>query len=246
MSLTRFEARLTPLFYIFLCLFFCFSSVFASKKEDMALYQTKLERVQKSIAKVQNHLKGNKKQRSHVVTELKNLESEISKNAKKLKQLEHDVNSIKSQKSTLESELKQFNIQLKTQRNILSEQIRSAYILGPQQNLKLLLNQQDPAQIGRTKEYFNYLNRARQDQIDIFLETIQQKQQTEARLAETLVTQGKLLDEQKARKRERQNQRLKRKKLVAELSDKIKNQEKHFKQPGSKPWQNRKFAEVSR
>ena len=225
MSLTRFEARLTPLFYIFLCLFFCFSSVFASKKEDMALYQTKLERVQKSIAKVQNHLKGNKKQRSHVVTELKNLESEISKNAKKLKQLEHDVNSIKSQKSTLESELKQFNIQLKTQRNILSEQIRSAYILGPQKNLKLLLNQQDPAQIGRTKEYFNYLNRARQDQIDIFLETIQQKQQTEARLAETLVTQGKLLDEQKARKRERQNQRLKRKKLVAELSDKIKNQE---------------------
>ena len=43
---------------------------YASKNEDMTHYQSKLEKLQKSITKIQEHLKGSKKQRSHVVTEL--------------------------------------------------------------------------------------------------------------------------------------------------------------------------------
>ena len=68
----------------------------------------------------------------------------------------------------------------------LSEQIRSAYSMGHQQNLKMLLNQQDPAQAGRAHEYFNYLNRARQQQINLFLETFQQKKRAEAELKQTI------------------------------------------------------------
>ncbi len=191
----------------------------------MAHYQGKLEKLQKSIAKVQQHLKGNKKQRSHVVTELKTLESEISKNALKLKTLEQDIYKIRRQKRKQEDELKQLNKQLLNQRAVLSEQIRSAYSMGHQQNLKMLLNQQDPAQAGRTQEYFNYLNRARQQQIHSFLENIERKKQTESALKQTLIKQNELLRAQKEKKRERQKQRLHRKKLLAELSDKIKNQE---------------------
>jgi len=191
----------------------------------MAHYQSKLEKLQKSIAKVQQHLKGSKKQRSNVLTELKKLESEISKNARKLKALETDIQNIKKKKRKLQHDLKQLNKQLGNQRTILSEQMRSAYSMGHQQNLKMLLNQQDPAQAGRTQEYFNYLNRARAQQIDDFLQTIEQKKSTESALKQTLVTQNKLLTSQKDKKRKRQRQRLQRKKLLAELSNKIKNQE---------------------
>ena len=45
----------------------------------MSHYEGKLSELQKSIAKIQQHLKGSKKQRSEVVTELKVLETEISK-----------------------------------------------------------------------------------------------------------------------------------------------------------------------
>lgn len=191
----------------------------------MAHYQSKLEKLQKSIAKIQEHLKGSKKQRSHVVTELQTLEAEISKNAIKLKGLEKDIGSIRKQKNKLELDLNRLNKQLLNQRNALSEQLRSAYSMGHQQNLKMLLNQQDPAQAGRAQEYFNYLNRARQQQINAFIGTIEQKHHTETTLKQTLATQNELLQTQKEKKRQRQNQRLQRKKLLAELSDKIKNQE---------------------
>ncbi|MBE9563759.1 MAG: hypothetical protein IMF17_00840, partial [Proteobacteria bacterium] len=66
--------------FLFLCLFFSSGQINASKNEDMSHYQGKLERLQKSIAKIQQHLKGSKKKRGHVITELKTLEAEISKN----------------------------------------------------------------------------------------------------------------------------------------------------------------------
>lgn len=225
MSSTHAISRIFFSLCLFLCLLFSFNSVFASKKEDMAHYQGKLEKLQKSIAKIQEHLKGSKKQRSHVVTELQALEAEISKNTRILNKLEGDILDIRKQKRGLEKELTQLDKQLHDQRATLSEQLRSAYSMGHQQNLKMLLNQQDPAQVGRAQEYFNYLNRARQQQIQNFIATIEQKQKTESALRQTLTTQNQLLQAQKEKKRDRQKQRLQRKKLLAELSDKIKNQE---------------------
>src|SRR5210317_1625279 len=225
MSSTRTEQRLFISLFLFLILFFGVSDAFASKNEDMEHYQGKLEKLQKSIAKIQQHLKGTKRQRSSVLTELKNLESEISKNSRKLKKIEDDIYKVKGQKRNLEGELAQLNRQLSEQRAILSEQVRSAYSMGHQQNLKMLLNQQDPAQAGRAHVYFNYLNRAREQQIELFLETFQQKKQTEAELKQTITAQNALLKEQKEKKRQRQKQRFQRKQLLAELSKKIKNQE---------------------
>ncbi len=221
------RTKLSALFFIllFLWLFFTFNTAFASKNEDISHYQSKLEKLQKSIAKVQQHLKGNKKQRSHVVTELKKLEAEISKNAKKLKNLEKNVQRSRKQEKKLKKELKQLNKQLSEQRAILSEQIRSAYSMGHQQNLKMLLNQQNPAQAGRTQAYFNYLNRARQQQINTFLATFELKKKTEIDLKQTLLAQNQLLKTQKRKKRQRQKQRFQRKQLLTELGKKIENQE---------------------
>jgi len=214
-----------PFILLFLCLFLSFSNVFASKNEDMVHYQNKLEKLQKSIAKIQSHLKGSKKQRSHVITELKTLDVEISKTAKKLKNLEQAVQKIRGQTRKLKKDLNQLNKQLANQRALLSEQIRSAYSMGNQQNLKMLLNQQDPAQAGRTQVYFDYLNKARQQQIYAFMSTFELKQKTDAELQQSLLTQNSLLKTQKDKKRQRQKQRFQRKRLLAELSKKIKNQE---------------------
>ena len=197
MSTSTSELRTIFSILLFLCLFFSFNTVYASKNEDMTHYQDKLEKLQKSIAKVQQHLKGSKKQRSNVVTELQTLEVEISKTSLKLKSLENDVFKSRKQERKLKSELNQLNKQLDAQRTILSEQIRSSYSIGHQQNLKMLLNQQDPAQVGRTQAYFNYLNRARQQQIEAFLTTFELKKHTETELKQTLSAQNELLKTQK-------------------------------------------------
>jgi len=167
----------------------------------MAHYQDKLENLQKSIKKIQQHLKGNKKQRSHVLTELKRLELKISKNAIKLNALANKVQKSKQHRQRLEQEIARLNKRLTRQRQALSEQVRSAYSMGRQQNLKMLLNQQDPAQAGRVQEYFNYLNRARTEQITEFNQTIDKKSLAEIELKQTLVTQNELLQALKKKKR---------------------------------------------
>ena len=219
------ESRFIFAFCVLLCLFFCSSTVFASKKEDRSRYQTKLDGIQKDISKVRGHLKGNKKKRSHVLTELKTLESKISINSRILKQLTKDAEKIKSQKMAFENELKNIDSELNRQRDVLSRQIRSAYGMGQQQGIKLLLNQQDIEKIGRTHKYFNYLNDARQAQISTFLKTIQQKQQTETKFQQALLKQNKLLKKRKEKKSLREKQQQERKELLTEISDKIKNQE---------------------
>lgn len=225
MPITNTELRVIYSILLFLCLFFCSNSVYASKNEDMTLYQDKLSKLQKSIAKIQKHLKGSKKQRSEVVTELKSLEAQISKNSLKLDKLNKDLLKVRRQKVTLEHELQKLNHLVLTQKTVLSEQMRSAYSMGQQQNLKLLLNQQDPAQVGRSQEYFNYFNRARITQIHQFQASIEEKKQIEIELKQTMDTQKQLLSTQKEKSRIRQKQRLQRKKLLTELGDKIKNQE---------------------
>lgn len=218
---------LRPIFAIFCFfpLFFCLNTALAAKNDDMSHYQSKLEKLQKSIARVQQHLKGSKKQHHHVMTEVKRLEADISKNAQKLKKLEKKMRAVQKQKERLQKELKQINRKMQKQRDILAEQIRTAYSMGHQQNLKLLLNQQDPAQVGRTQVYFQYLNQARQQQIERFIALYEQKKQTEDDLQQTLKKQQELLHQQKVQKRKRQQQRLQRQKLLAELSEKIRNQE---------------------
>lgn len=211
--------------FLYLCLIFSINAVYASKNEDMSHYQNRLEKLQKSITKIQQHLKGSKKQRGHVITELHKLEIEISKNSKKLKELKKKISATNKRRSKLKNELSLLNTKLTNQRSILSEQVRSAYSMGHQQNLKMLLNQQDPAETGRAQEYFNYLNRARTQQIDEFLQTVEQKQETEKQLEQTLASLNKLQQTQKEKKRQRQKQRVQRRTLLAELSTKIKNQE---------------------
>jgi septal ring factor EnvC (AmiA/AmiB activator) len=55
---------------------------------------------------------------------------------------------------------------LAADRDLLERQVRAAYLIGPQEPLKLLLNQKDPAQTGRMLEYYRYFGRSRAAQIE--------------------------------------------------------------------------------
>jgi len=54
---------------------------------------------------------------------------------------------------------------LEKERAALAGQLRAAYMIGREEPLKLLLNQQNPLQSGRLYTYYSYFGRARADQI---------------------------------------------------------------------------------
>lgn len=218
-------SRTILLSFVFLYTAFSFNTVYASNNKDGAHYQTKLDELRANITKVQQHLTNNKKQRNEIAAKLKTLEFEISNNSKRLNKLKKDLQEVHKQKNTLEAELSKLNKQVNTQKNALSEQMRSAYSLGQQKQIKVLLNQQDTSQIGRTQIYLNYINSARTEQINHFMQIIEQKQQVESKHKHTLNTLERLVKEQKIKTRARKKQRLQRMTLLTKLGHEIKNQE---------------------
>jgi len=216
------------IFVLLLVLLATESSVMASQNDEFERYQKKLDRVQESIKKVKQHLNSSRDKRGHVYTDLKQLESEISQNSRKLSQTETRINDLEERISDLKGELGQLQHELKIQRHGLAEQIRAGYAIGHQQQLKILLNQQDPAKMGRVLVYFDYLNRAREDQIHVFLRSIARQKQIESALNTTLSEYQQTLSTRKKQKNSLLGQRLKKNQLLSRLEQKISNQEKNL------------------
>jgi septal ring factor EnvC (AmiA/AmiB activator) len=197
----------------------------AAQATEATDYQHKLDRLQKSIKKVHEHLKNSRDRKSHLLTELKTLESNISTNSRALKTTEKKIKELNRRVKQLKNDLATLSRQLRSQKAVLADQVRAAYALGSQQHLKMMLNQQDTSETGRIQVYFDYLNRAREREITSFLQTIEIKQKTENELASALSSQNKALTKGRKQKRTLQKQRLKRNQLLAQLEIKIKNQE---------------------
>ena len=200
----------------------------ASDNDEFQRYQQKLDRVQKSIGKVKQHLKSTRYKRGHVITELKQLESTISKNSAALGETEKKIDRLNNDITNLRQELSSLQGSLNKQRQGLSEQLRAAYAIGRQQQVKMLLNQQDPEEMGRVMVYFDYFNRAREHRIDEFMQTITEKQRVEEALKTALDDYQETLDTRKKQKKSLLSQRLKRNELLASLERKINNQEKNL------------------
>ncbi len=213
---------------LLILLLFFQSPAKADENQDYQHYQKKLDRLHQSIGKVKEHLKSTRYKRSNVITDLKKLESDISKNTRALNKTESRINTLNGEMSTLRTDLGQLQTRLDSQQQKLAEQARAAYAIGHQQQIKMLLNQQDPAEMGRVIIYFDYLNRAREQQISEFMDGINEKQRLEKKLTQALDEHKQSLVRRKNQKQALLRQRLQRNQLLARLEQQISDQEQNL------------------
>jgi len=212
------------LYFILLVSFNTLSSNYVTNKD----YHQELDRLYKSINKVQEHLKTTRYHRSNVLTELQKLEQEISKNSLSLNKISKKINRLISKSKRIKDNITQLNKKLSVQQKALSMQMKSAYSLGTQQQLKMLLNQQDPSAMGQIQTYFDYLNKAQAQQIEQFMLTIKDKQSAEKSLEQTLTARKITLKDQKEKKKLLSKQRFKRSRLLAQIDMEINDQEQNL------------------
>jgi septal ring factor EnvC (AmiA/AmiB activator) len=131
-----------------------------------------LKRLQAAIVSLQKELKQARGKHSALEEQLKRDEVAIGKlslaiedNGNRQKTLARELEQLRARQSQLEQ-------QRKAQQVLIAAQLRSAYQLGQEKTLKVLLNQEDPALISRAMTYVDYLNRARLQQIERFNATI--------------------------------------------------------------------------
>ena len=171
-----------------------------------------LKRLQAAIATLQQELKQVRGKHSALESQLQRDEVAIGKlrlaiedNNNKRKLLTAELAQLRERQQRLEQ-------QRKTQQGLIAAQLRSAYQLGNEKSLKVLLNQEDPALISRAMTYLAYFNRARLQQIASFNTTIAELRALEPdiiatslelqRAGEKLANdQAQLADQQQSRER---------------------------------------------
>ncbi|MCW8901604.1 MAG: peptidoglycan DD-metalloendopeptidase family protein [Gammaproteobacteria bacterium] len=132
-----------------------------------------LEKLRKRMAELRQSLEQKQQEKDSATKFLKDIEVRIGERAYILRKINRHLGKQNRELIKLKQQQQQTRNELASQRNILSQQIRAAYMIGRQEYLKLLLNQENPAAIGRTLTYYDYFHKARSHHIDEALISIE-------------------------------------------------------------------------
>jgi septal ring factor EnvC (AmiA/AmiB activator) len=107
---------------------------------------------------------------------------------------------------------------LAKERAVLAGQLRVAYMIGQQEPLKLLLNQQDPLHSGRLFAYYGYFGRARADQIAQIQAQVQHLDALDTELAQQQTELANLKAAQQLQLQQLEHARNERQQVLASLT----------------------------
>lgn len=186
------------------CLSVSFECLASTSDNEKAKQQNtaKLNDVQQAIAKQESNIFKTNKARSVLEKQLKEDDLAIAKVAKAISNTEQALKNTQQKISALSKEKQQLTSKKTTQEQLLAKQLRSAYTTGQHDYLKLLLNQAESEKIQRTITYYQYMNKARINEIEKFKATI-------AQLVTVTAQHNNQVEELKKLKKNQQKQRAK-------------------------------------
>jgi septal ring factor EnvC (AmiA/AmiB activator) len=127
--------------------------------------QAELERIRSRMESIRKTLQAEVTRRDSLATELRAADLEVQAARRQLAQVRRERTANEQQMQQLQADRDTARRQLDAQQAALAEQLRAAYLNGRQEPLKVLLNQTDPARLGRNLTYYGYLTRARADRL---------------------------------------------------------------------------------
>ena len=145
--------------------------------------QQQLQKLNREMDSLRKLLDGFQSQRSELQRALKKSEVSIGNIQQRVRRIQRQLASEQQQLKTLQKQRQQLNAEKRQQQKYIEQQILAAYQIGQQKKIKLLLNQQQPDKVSRALAYYDRFNRARKEQIDSYLETIEQLNRLEPAIA---------------------------------------------------------------
>ena len=155
-----FYSRQSIVFIFFATIVF-WQGATAAGDTDPKVHKKKLERVRVQIKSIQKTLGLIESERNSVIGQLKTIERQYGQIAKSLEGLQTQSMALRQRLASIKARIGTLRTSVKQQGEMLADQLRSAYMMGREDRLKLLLNQDDPTRISRLLLYYEYLNRDR-------------------------------------------------------------------------------------
>lgn len=184
-----------------------------------------LTRVRAEIAALGEQMRATTGARGDALRELREQELAVAAAARELHALDARIQSGQDELAALTARRDERQRALAGQREALAALLRSAYALGRDEELKLLLQQDDVATIARVLAYHRYFQRARLDHIDGLLKDLAElaelQQTIERRDADLVAARVERVRDAAAL----ETQRAAREALLAELDGRLKDQQ---------------------
>jgi septal ring factor EnvC (AmiA/AmiB activator) len=137
----------------------------AAKKPTPAQKEAELKRVNERIEKVRKDVNADIEKRDKLGAQLRDSELSIQEARRGLDEVRAQRLAVEARLRELQKEEAGLEKELAAERVALAGELRAAYVNGREEELKLLLNQEDPATFGRMLKYYGYFGRARAERI---------------------------------------------------------------------------------
>lgn len=184
-------------------------------------HRARLAAVRAQIRKLQQVLDRSQTRRADLEHGLRTIEEQLAGLSRSLGETQSQLAQGTKKLAALHGRQQALQIKLAQERSLLTAQVRAAYAMGRQEQIKMLLNQQDPARLGRMLVYYDYFNRARVQEIDAVRTTLDQINTVASRIADENARLTKLRDEQSAEQSTLADGRATRRQLLAKLDQRI-------------------------
>jgi len=204
------------------------TATYASEKDSTK--HSRIKNITQQIKSIKLSIKNDNKKKGEVGNKLKKIEVAISASDKKLRGLKKDYDKKNNELSKLISKEIELQQNVDKQKSTLATHIRQSYTLGKQPYLKLILNQEDPKEIGRQIKYFEHLNKARLSFIDELIESLKNLDETQQAIAQKTQKLEKLVENQKSENSHLKQNESEQKKLINSINQKIKSDDHKLKE----------------
>jgi len=195
--------------------------VLAQQELDQQQAETRLEQVTRAIGELRQQLDSSRKDYRDEQARIKAVDLAIQEASVAFRELERQRQLHLDELAGLENRKQQYLASLDDRMGQLAEQVRSAYRLGNQSRVKLVLNQDDPVRLGRMLAYYDYLSRAQAGKIAELKRTLatldEMQLSIDRELSRVESVQNKQLEVMEELARQRESREL----LLSELSSQI-------------------------
>jgi septal ring factor EnvC (AmiA/AmiB activator) len=231
------DSRLTAAIRL-LALCLCFAQPLAAQQQTRETSQQneveqQLAQLKQDMQELQQSLTAARSDHQAEQQQLKQLDLSIQLATTAIRALDDQLASQNAELARLEEQREQQLQQLQLDQQQLAVQVGAAYRLSRESPLKLILNQDDPAELSRMLAYYNHINRAQIDKIEVLREILARLEDIFQRIEAQLATIAEAQQMQQSELQLKQQQRELRQTVLADLHRQIgssENQLKEFEQ----------------
>lgn len=197
---------------------------------SQAAPKAELQELRGRIASLQKELDSAEDARTDATDALRESEQAISEINGALRDLDAQQHQANEALAHLQVRTREVQQRIGSQQAALSRLLHRQYVQGGQDQLRILLNRQDPNQSSRHLRYYTYLSRSRTELLQDLRQNLGQVRQLAAQAQDRRDELAKIKSDRDAQKQRLLTQQDARKKLVQQLARKIGQQRQEISQ----------------